>query len=745
MMKKRLCVLLALVLALAMSTGALAQTYTATEQGFMGPVTVTMEIEDGKIVSVAVDAASETPALGGAAAEALAQAMVSENTADVDAVASSTITSNAVIAAAKACAAQAAGIAAEEKVFADGTYAGTAPGMNDNIDVELVVEGGKVTSIVVTHEQETPGIGGPLKDRDGVTLAEGGLSPVDKIPADVVAYQTLNVDTVTGATITSNAVKASIRDALVKAGADLDAWNEPAPKKEAPADMSADVVVVGGGGAGMAAAIAAAQNGASVIVVEKLAEVGGDTLVCGAIYNAPNPELQSKVTMGEAVKKTVEAALAEDNVSEEHAALKAQVQEQWDAYKAEGRTDLFDTKEWYALQTWNGGDKVADLDMVKQMANKSLDGLYWLEDLGMEFRDSISQGAGSLWQRTHTSIMQQGTGFLSTYVNFVKNSDKITMVLSTKGTQLVKDETGRVTGVVCVDKDGNSFVASAKNGVILATGGFAANAELVQANNTTGKWSDLSNVATTNRYDCSQGDGIMMASEAGANLVDMEQIQLLYFGNVVNGQITKYPQRNVSGTDQIIFINKEGKRFVNEGARRDVICLASFQQTDGMFYMLESGDGDQYVDIHSDAWRSADGFTFQYLEENGYVIAADTLEELAAKLGCKYEDLQATIDTFNESVKTGEDEFGRTLYSTTLVNGPWVATPRQACIHHTMGGVQIDPETRVLDTEGNVIPGLYAAGEITGDIHGGNRLGGNAVVDTVVFGKLAGENAAAAK
>lgn len=744
-MKKWTSLLLAFVLLLSMSTGAMAQTYTASEQGFMGPVTVTMDVEDGKIVAVSVDAAGETPALGGAAAETLAKAMVEGNTTDVDAVTGSTITSNAVIAAAKKCLDEANGVVAEAAVFADGTYKGVAPGMNDNIEVEMVVEGGKVTSIVVTHEQETPGIGSPLKDNQGVTMVAGGLSPVDQIPADVVAHQTLNVDVVAGATITSNAVKASIRDALKNAGADLAQWEAEAPKAAAPADMSADVVVVGGGGAGLAAAVAAAQNGASVIVVEKLGEVGGDTLVCGAIYNAPAPEYQSKVVMGDPVKTTVEAALAEENVSEEHAALKAKVQEQWDAYKAEGRTDLFDTKEWYALQTWNGGDKVADLDLVKRMADLSYDGLTWLKDLGMEFRDSIGQGAGSLWQRTHTSIMQQGTGFLSTYVKHVQESDKITMVLSAKGIKLVKDETGRVTGVICEDKNGNTFTASATKGVVLATGGFGANAPMVQSYNTTGKWSDLTNVATTNRYDCSQGDGILMAAEIGANLVDMEQIQLLYFGNVVNGQITKYPQRNVSGTDQIIFINKEGKRFVNEGARRDVICLASFQQTDGMFYMLESGDGDQYIDIHSPDWRSADGFTFQYLEENGYVIAAETLPELAEKLGCKYEDLQATIDAFNESVKTGVDEYGRTLYSTTLVNGPWVATPRQACIHHTMGGVQIDTETHVLDTNGNIIPGLYAAGEMTGDIHGGNRLGGNAVVDTVVFGKLAGENAAAAK
>ena len=158
-----------------------------------------------------------------------------------------------------------------------------------------------------------------------------------------------------------------------------------------------------------------------------------------------------------------------------------------------------------------------------------------------------------------------------------------------------------------------------------------------------------------------------------------------------------------------------------------------------MFYFLESGDGAGYKDIKDPSWRSADGFTFDYLVENEYIYYADTLEELAEKLEMNIEDLQATVDTFNQSVDIGTDEFGRTLFSSKLENGPWVATPRQACIHHTMGGVTIDTESRVLDEMGQPIMGLYAAGEITGGIHGANRLGGNAVVDTVVFGKLSAD------
>lgn len=619
-----------------------------------------------------------------------------------------------------------------------GTYTASTQGMNDKVEVSVEVSEDAIISVDVTKESETPGIGGPLKNAAGEELYEGGKTPVTLIPEQIVEYQTLNVDAVTGATITSAAVKKAVEDCLTQAGANLDDWQAEVPA-EAQADQSADVVVVGGGGAGLAAAISAAEGGASVVVVEKNGSVGGDTLVCGAIYNTPNEALQSQVTMTDAVKATIESALAEEPVDEAHAALQKEVQAQWDEYKASGRTDLFDTKEWYALQTWINGDKVADLDLVKTLCYDSYDGLEWIESLGMEFSDVIGQGAGALWQRTHTSTMQMGTGFMSTYVEQIAENDKITILTSSTAEKLVQDADGRVVGVVCKDKAGNEFTVDAGMGVVLATGGFAANSKMVQEYNTSGKWNDLSKVMTTNRFSSSQGDGITMALEAGAGLTDMEQIQLLYLGNVKDGQLTKYPPRDVNGTDQIIFINKEGERFVREDGRRDEICLAVMGQTDSMFYMLESADGPGYVDIADPEWRSADGFTFDYLEENGYILVADTLDEMAEKLGCDADTLKATVDNFNASVDGAADEFGRTLYTTKLENGPWVATARQACIHHTMGGVSIDTEARVLDESGAPIAGLYAAGEVTGGIHGANRLGGNAVVDTVVFGKLAGE------
>ena len=625
-----------------------------------------------------------------------------------------------------------------EGTMKPGTYEGSCQGVNGPVKVAVTVSENKIEKVEVTEQMETPGIGAPLTE-----AGYEGTIPVVAIPQAIVDNQTINVDAVTGATITSAAIKVAVKNALTEAGANLDDWQKPVEKPEGKAiEQNADVIVLGGGGAGLAAAISAVNNGAqSVIILEKCGAVGGDTLVCGAIYNCPDPELQAKVTMGEATKATIEAALAKTPVSDAHKALQDAVRTEWEEYKASGRTDLFDSVNWYTLQTYDGGDDVADLDLVKVLTENSIDGYNWIRGLGMEFHDTIGQGAGSLWQRTHTSTMNMGTGFISTYVNNIAADDKITLLTSTTADTITTDANGVVTGATAHDVNGNTYTFTANKGVVLATGGFAANGKMISEYNTTEKWSgtDLSKVRTTNRYACSQGDGITMALDAGAALSQMEQIQLLYLGNTKDGSLTKYPPRVVNGTDQEIFVNKEGKRFVREDGRRDEICLAALQQTDGMFYFLESADGD-YVDV--DTAVSADGFSLRYLEEQGYVYIADTLDEMAEKLGMDAETLKATVATFNESVETGVDEYGRTLYSVKLENGPWVATPRIPCLHHTMGGVKIDTEGHVLNDKDEVIQGLVAAGEVTGGIHGANRLGGNAVVDTVVFGKLAGETIA---
>ena len=620
-----------------------------------------------------------------------------------------------------------------------GTYQGSAQGQNDLVTVAVTVSADKIEKVEVVSHQETPGIGAPLTE----SHAEGD-TPIGVLPQRIVDAQSYAVDSVSGATITSRAIQKAVKEALKEAGAKEDEWGvKPEKAKGKAIDMTADVVVLGGGGAGLAATISAMDAGAqSVIMVEKCGAVGGDTLVCGAIYNCPDPELQSKGTLADAKRDVVEKVLAKKDGNEEVQKLRDTVTTEWEAYKKDGRTDIFDSDAWYALQTLDGGDYVGDSALVEVMAFHSKDAYDWLKAMGMGFADKIAQGAGSLWERTHTSLKPMGTGFISTYAEKVASyGDKVKLFTSTTAKELVVKD-GRVVGATAVDTNGNTYTFTANKGVVLATGGFAANSKMAQEYNTSGKWKDLSKVKTTNRYHCSQGDGIVMAKAIGADLATMEQIQLLYLGNLKDGQLTKYPKRVVNGTDQEIFINKEGKRFVQEDGRRDQICLASLDQTDGMFYFLESADG-TYEDI--DKAVSADGFSLRFLEEQGYIYVADTLDAMAEKLNAaganmKAEDLKETVKKFNACVEAQKDEeFGRTLLTIKLENGPWVATPRQACLHHTMGGVKIDTSCRVLNTEGQPIEGLVAAGEVTGGIHGANRLGGNAVVDTVVFGKLAGE------
>ena len=740
------CVLALLVSCSNFGTGS-GTTYKGVAQGYGGEINVSITVDNDKITKVVASGSKETngKAETDEAFKVIPERIVANNSINVDVVSGATLTSKGIM---EGCKNALEGAGLDITKFGgsvganvvDGTYDGIGKGQNDDIKVSVRLSNGKIANIKIDSQSETPGIGAPLKNADGKTLLDGGMTPIDLLPRLMVEHQTTNVDAVSGATVTSNALKLAVRGALEKAGASSSDFNEKYSEEVTSSDLTTDVVVVGGGGAGLAAAVAASQQGAKVIVIEKTGVVGGDTLVCGAIYNNPDPELQKEVEMTDSVKTTVEKALSEEPKNDEHKELINAVKKEWDEYKSSGRKDLYDSANWFALQTWNGGDKVANLDLVKVLTGKAYDGLKWIEGLGMKFYNKIGQGAGALWQRTHTSEMQMGTGFISTYVENISKDNNITIMVETTGEKLITDDDNAVVGVLCKNKNGDNFTINAKS-VVLATGGFAANSKMVQQYNTSGKWSDLSKVRTTNRFHCSQGDGISMASEIGASLTDMDQLQLLYLGNTHDGQLTKYPPRDVNGTDQIIFINTEGERFTNEGGRRDDICLAVFNQPNQYFYMLESGDGDLYKDINDPTWRSADGFTFEYLKNNEYIYVADTLEELADKLGMDIDKLNNTIEKFNACVDGEADEFGRTLYSTKLTKGPYVATPREACVHHTMGGVTIDTSNRVIDLDGNPIAGLYAAGETTGGIHGGNRLGGNAVVDTVVFGKQAGEEA----
>lgn len=600
-----------------------------------------------------------------------------------------------------------------------GTYTKTVNGMMGAMTLEMTVTEDKIESFKVTENVETPGIGGYA---------------ATVIPERIVEQQTCKVDAVAGATVTSKVIMKAAEALLTEACADMAKFGKEA-EKAAPKDeeLTADVIVVGGGGAGLAAAVSAAGKGASVILIEKMGFLGGNSIVSGGIYNCPDPELQDKAEVAGDPHALVEKAIAEEPVSEEHKALIEAVKADFEAFK---KTDkpLFDSANWFALQTWNGGDKVGNLTMVKTLTANAFDALNWLKTMGAEFEPKISHGAGSLYPRTHQGVKPNGTGYIDAFTQTLANNAQYTCMMNTEGKSLILDN-GRVVGVNAEKRDGSKVVLHATKGVILATGGFAGNVKLREQYCQGEKWPYLGSKLPTSNVAGVTGDGIFMAQEAGAKLVNMEQIQLLHMCNPKTGA-TYDINRSYSNA---IFVNKNGERFVREDGRRDDMSKAIIAQPDSIMYMLLSADSipDPATSI------TLGGQSIQYLVENkvsGYV-KADTIEEMAKILEMPADALKATVEKYNASVDSAAaDEFGRVSYGNKLVTAPFYAYPRSPAAHHTMGGVDVDPACHALNNDGNVIPGLYCAGEITGNLHGGNRLGGNAIVDFTVFGRIAGES-----
>jgi len=560
-------------------------------------------------------------------------------------------------------------------LFNPGTYTGEGQGLS-KIKVEVTVTEDKITDIKVVEHNETPGVG-------DVAL--------EQIPAEIIEYQSLGVDIVAGATMSSNGIIEAITQALEKAGADIAALKKvPAKtvtKTGETIEKETDVVVIGAGGAGLAAAVSAHQNGAEVIVLEKMPKVGGNTIISGAAYNAVDPKRQQLQGIEDSVDK-------------------------------------------HFQQTYEGGDKLGKPELIRILVENAYPALEWLESMGMEFTDEVFTVLGGLWPRAHKPVEPLGTGYIKTYMNYIDNNSGIEVLLNTRATELIK-ENDRVVGVKAETPEGN-LIVRARNGVVLATGGFSANVEMREEYNKI--WPSLKNLKTTN-HPGATGDGIAMAKAVGANLIDMEQIQLLPMGDPETGSLSGNIEQAVENR---IFVNKQGKRFVDEGARRDVMTQALFEQEDAFMWVILDSKNYPTGDVKNNFNETIDE-----LVAAGRAYKADTLEDLAKQIGVDPDNLVEAVNKFNEAVETGgPDEFGRTLFQWKIDTPPFYAGARVPTVHHTMGGVEINEKTQVLDVNGNVIPGLYAAGEVTGGIHGSNRLGGNALADITVFGRIAGENAA---
>jgi urocanate reductase len=608
---------------------------------------------------------------------------------------------------------------AEAALFTPGTYEGVGAGFGGELKLEVTVDESNITDIQATHS-ETAGIGDKA---------------IEALTEQLKASPSLNIDGVAGATVSSTAFLTAIEAALTEAGADIEALKamEGEEKIQEDIELTADVIIIGGGGAGLSAGVSANLAGASVILVEKMPQLGGNTLLSGAAYNAADPERQKALNMTDQEKQTVENILAEEQEDPLVQEWQATLQEEWDAYLESGDTALFDSPSLHKLQTYNGGDKLGDPALIDILCEQALPTVEWAEDKGMGFEDYIFTVLGGLWNRAHQPSLPLGTGWIETYENyFNENPDTMQILLNTKATELIVTD-GRVTGVICEGENGK-VTLTAEKGVIIASGGFGNNVEMRDKYNTT--WPSLTNLKSTNSSSAT-GDGILMATEVGAQLVGMEQIQLLPMGDPDTGALFGNIEQSVQDR---IFVNEQGNRFVDEGARRDVMTQALMEQTNSVMWTV--------LDKHSYPTGDVTNHFNETIDElvaAGRAFQADTLAELAEQIDVDAANLEAAVEEFNACVDGAPDPFGRTLFANKIDTPPFYAAKRVPTVHHTMGGIKIDTLARVIGEDGNPIPGLYAAGEVTGGIHGTNRLGGNALTDINVFGRIAGESAAGMK
>ena len=611
-----------------------------------------------------------------------------------------------------ACGGSAPAATTEAAAPAAASYTGTAQGMGGEVSVTLTIENGVITDCVATGDKETDGIG-------SVVIAQ--------FPAQVVEGNTINLDAVSGATITSNAFVEAAKAALTAAGLNPDDYmTKVAAAAAGDVTKEADVVIVGAGGAGMTAAMTASDAGKSVIILESQAMVGGNSVRSTGGMNAAKTVYQDENEFGEGagVEKMLKSAADNYADNEFITSLAATVAQQWADYQA-NPVGYFDSVELMELDTMVGGKGINNPELVKTLVEGTAPAIDWLDENGMSLHNVAAFGGASV-KRIHRPVNEEGKvvsvgAYLVPLMEKACQDRGVEFILNTTADTILTDANGQAVGVSGTDKDGNTVTVNAK-AVVLATGGFGANLDMVASYKP-----ELKGFMTTNAPGI-QGQGIAMATAIGAATVDMDQIQI---HPTVEANTAALITEGLRG-DGAILVNANGERFTDEVSTRDKVSAAEIAQP-GSFSWL----------IVDQAMADASNVIQGYITK-GYTKQGATYEELAKEIEVDPTAFAATMEKWNGCVEAKTDaDFGRTSFANPLNTAPYYAIKVSAGVHHTMGGVVINSSTEVLKEDGSVIPGLFAAGEVTGGVHGANRLGGTAVADFVVFGRIAGSSAAA--
>ena len=498
----------------------------------------------------------------------------------------------------------------------------------------------------------------------------------------IIANQSLAVDVASGATVTCQAILKGCENALIQLGFhrnQLYQNNDNEYDEIRPSEKQYDVIIVGAGGAGLSAAVMAAREGAFVAVLEKMSEPGGNTVRATAMYNCVDDKLQHPL-------------------------------------------GIYDSEEDFYNETYNGGYQKAKPELVRILTSQADEGKLFLEELGLQFDTVIDNCLGGKIARGHYSLAHNGTDYVQVLWQAC-NDLGVDFYLNTKANELIMAQDS-VIGVEAYRK-GETIEFYANNGVVLASGGFGQNVEMRMYYNR-----NLTGELLCSNAPGATGDGIIMASKIGASLINMEYIELYPMGDSYDGGLRNSIPNVIN---KGILVNQQGQRFVREDGARDVLSQAILDQKGSYAYSIVDDDFEIFADDRS------------YLEGlvlMGYVEKANSIDELAQLIDIDADILINTIDQYNHSVALKSDCLGRETLINAIDKPPFYANMKKPTIHHTLGGIEINEMAQVLNQDKQPINGLFAAGEVTGGIHGANRLGGNSFPDMIVFGRIAGKNAA---
>lgn len=576
--------------------------------------------------------------------------------------------------------------------FTPGTYTGTGEGNGGDIVLDVTFSEDKIEKIEITSQGETPAVSGDFTNPD----APGALT---LLPQAILEYQSLGVDSISGATMTSLGIKQAVADAITQAGGDADAMESlpGAPKVEAEETLSADAVVVGAGGAGMSAALRLMELGKSVVLVEKTYRMGGCISVSGGNQVVCGSELQ------------VECGVADDTAA-------SMVED---------------------FQKNGEGECVPEL--IQLYADNVGTTTDWLnQDMGVEY--DTEKGLHQLAEYSlNRELAYAGGGFQATVTLRSKVYELgAEVLLNTKATDILVTD-GAVSGIKATAKDGTAYTIEAPC-VVLATGGYGASTDWLPES--------AENYLYYGPYS-STGDGLTMAT---ADDVDAATRMLEYVKLYPNG-VEVAPRRAKSTIDgnlvvwpmSAILVNAEGERVVNEKAsNHDILEVELQQEGKELFLLMDAANWEPWFEKLPNT-----GFNMkhveEYLEANGSstpVFAhGETLADLAKAAGMDADVLQSTVDAYNAGVQSGTDEFGRTgdFLKMEIGDGPYYLVEQKPRYATSMGGIVINDKLQVQNSAGETIPGLYGVGEFVGGVMGTNSPSGANNGWALTSGKLAAE------